>query len=135
MINGLSVGGNLHVYKLSYERFKENADIKEFEGIEEYANVLRETLDGYNKDINYRPNRDATFGEICGQFWDDYWDEDNLNKEELSDEDLIKKCTDEMEKKDDKNQRQICINRKNVGVDKKNIFEEYLDKVECIRIY
>lgn len=134
MIRGINVVGNLHVYKLDYQKLKAESDVKEFEGLDEYKKVLKDTLSGYNRDINYRPDRDATFGEICGKVWDDYWDENNPNRGTLSHDELIEKCVDEMKKKPTNRERQLCIHRKFIGDKKKNIFDEYLKKVSCIEI-
>lgn len=131
LMKGVSVSGHLHIYELDYSNLKNNSNIKEFEGIEEYRDVLKETLDGYNVDINYRPNRDATFGEICGQFWDDYWDEGNLERGKLSNDELIEKCIEEIKQNEAKRERQICIHRTKIGLHEENIFDEYLKKVNC----
>lgn len=135
MMEGVKVEGNLHIYKLDYEKLKNDGNVKDFEGLDEYRNVLKETLDGYNKDINYRPERDATFGEICGKVWDDYWDENNPIRGTLTNEELIDKCIDEMKKKVEKRERQICIHKGSVGKENKNIFKEYLEKVVCVKIH
>lgn len=137
LINGLTIGGHLHIYGLNYSEFAKNTNVKELEGIDEYKLVLKETVIGYNKNINYRPNRDATFGAICGQFWDDYWAEENPRRGTLEDEKLIEQCVKEVEKKMKSGiqERQICIHRSMVGIDKKNIFEEYLIKKGCEEIF
>ncbi|ENZ30557.1 MULTISPECIES: DUF3990 domain-containing protein [Clostridium] len=134
LMKGIIVSGHLHIYELDYNNFKKNTNVKEFESIKDYRNVLKETLDGYNENINYRPNRDATFGEICGQFWDDYWDEGNSNRGKLSHDELIEKCIEEMKKNAGKRERQICIHKTKIGPNEQNIFDEFLKKVDCKEI-
>lgn len=128
--DGLNVIGNLHIYNLNYSKLKNNTIVEEFEDINKFRIVLKETLEGYANNINYRPNRDATFGTICGKVWDDYWTEDNPKYGTLTNDELIKECIQEVEQKIQRGieQRQICIHRLCVGSDKKNVFKEYLEK-------
>lgn len=127
IMDGVTFKGNLHIYELDYKKLSEQTIIKEFEGSKEYETILRQTMDGYKKDKNYRPNRDITFGEICGQFWDEYWNNKSPLRTKLSEDQLIKKCIMEMER--NKNNKQICIHKKNIGIYRKNVFEEYLMKI------
>lgn len=134
MIKGINGKGHLHIYKLDYNALSKDGKIKSFEEIDEYRNILEETLIGYNNSIDYRPDRDATFGQICGQFWDDYWDESNPKRGTLNNKELVNKCMEEIENSFKKKERQICIHRKLIGTAKKNIFNEYLKKIKCQEI-
>lgn len=128
--NGLNIIGNLHIYNLNYNELKSNTVVEEFEEIDRFKIVLKETLEGYDNYRDYRPNRDATFGTICGKVWDDYWTEGNPKYGTLTHNELIKECIEEVEQKIQRGikQRQICIHRLCVGSDKKNVFNEYLKK-------
>lgn len=134
MINGISGEGHLHIYEFNCTALLNDGKVKWFEGTDEYRKVLEETLNGYNENTNYRPDRDATWGPICGQFWDDYWEKNNFDGKTLSNKDLINKCVEQIERFDRKKEKQICIHRKNIGKCSKNILSDYLKKVDCKKV-
>lgn len=73
-----------------------------FETIDEYKNVIKETLQGYSKDRDYRPNRLFTFGLLCGAYWDK-----NIDKVKSPYDKFIEKCGKNMS-----DVKQLCIHKR-----------------------
>ena len=91
----------IHELTIDYEELMKEKKLV-FETVEEYKEVIKETLNGYSKDKNYRPDRLFTFGLLCGSYWDRH-----IEKIKSPYESFIDKCSKNMS-----NVKQLCIHKR-----------------------
>lgn len=130
-------GCNIHIYELSIDN--DNFKIDICLSLKDYKDELTKTINGYKEDAFYHKENDITIGPLCGEYWDEFFKEKNINSLNMEDiSSFIDKCIDSIEliPDDDNNTNyvlpiQYCLHQNRMSIIKHEVIEFSPNELLC----